>query len=257
MKSEPVMFRKATLEEETPAMRDYLTQCRARLEEQLGHDVLPQELTGPERARRAAELSERARVALRESGPAVWSRYGVGSAQTETVLNALRLLPLVEKVADWWRSSPKAFCVLGGKSGTGKTIAALSLFPEICSRCLLTQSGEEYWSWEHNAHLLPAVELSQQSFFDRTDRGARERAKSYRLLIVDDLGAELNTDIVKQTLLEVLDARMNNARKTLITTNLTGVLLKQRYQGRVLRRLEESGVWLSGDVDGRAHEASA
>ena len=249
-------FRAPSLAEESDKIRPYLQKCRERLVELGQIDNRPPE-TPQERALRAAQRSEAARVALRANGPAALARFGVGIAQADLILNGLERLPLVLKVADWWRTSTKPFCVLGGKSGTGKTIAAMALIPEVCARCITTQSGEEFWSWEAEALVLPALEISQLSLFERTDRSARERAKTRTLLILDDLGAEMNTDMVKQTVLEVLDARMANARKTIITTNLEGKELRARYQGRVLRRLEEGGVWLSGNVDGRRMESPA
>lgn len=254
MKREPVNFRAATLDEEKPAMREYLLQCRRRAQElELISRESPE--SPQERALKAQDRTDRARETLRQTGPLFLTRLGVGIAQADLLFNGLQPLSLVEKAKQWWAKSTKPFLVLGGKSGTGKTMAALSLLPAACAYSMELQSGEEFWGWEPKALVVPAHELSQLSLYEKKDDQRRERLKRIPLLILDDLGAEAATSVSAQTLLEVLDSRMANARKTVITTNLEGEELRKRYQGRVLRRLQEQGEWLSGNVDGREPQA--
>lgn len=78
-----------------------------------------------------------------------------------------------------------------------------------------------------------------------------DRAMAADLLILDDLGAEYmrertnarsEVDWVDEQLYLILDARVNNNRPTLFTTNLTPSDLKKTLSARVHSRLERSQV---------------
>lgn len=78
-----------------------------------------------------------------------------------------------------------------------------------------------------------------------------DRAMAADLLILDDLGAEYmrertnarsEVDWVDEQLYLILDARVNNNRPTLFTTNLTPTDLKKTLSARVHSRLERSQV---------------
>lgn len=78
-----------------------------------------------------------------------------------------------------------------------------------------------------------------------------DRAMAADLLILDDLGAEYmrertnarsEVDWVDEQLYLILDARLNNNRPTLFTTNLTPSDLKKTLSARVHSRLERSQV---------------
>ena len=58
------------------------------------------------------------------------------------------------------------------------------------------------------------------------------------LLILDDLGTEVNTSFVLSALYQLLNTRLMEGKKTIINTNLTPEELKKRYGASVASRLE-------------------
>lgn len=57
------------------------------------------------------------------------------------------------------------------------------------------------------------------------------------LLLIDDLGTELSNQFTVACLYNVLNSRINNARSTIISTNLTQKELRERYDDRITSRL--------------------
>ena len=67
-----------------------------------------------------------------------------------------------------------------------------------------------------------------------------ERIRNYYdcdLLIVDDLGCELSTQFTVSCIYNIINARMNKRRPTIISTNLTQKELRDRYGDRITSRL--------------------
>lgn len=57
------------------------------------------------------------------------------------------------------------------------------------------------------------------------------------LLIIDDLGCELSTQFTVSCIYNIINARMNKRKPTLISTNLTQKELRDRYGDRITSRL--------------------
>lgn len=76
---------------------------------------------------------------------------------------------------------------------------------------------------------------------DRTD--PLEQAKAAPFLILDDLGREKGTESAVATLFELVDARYNEGRLSVVTTNYTPNQLAFRgYEAIVSRLVEDSDV---------------
>jgi DNA replication protein DnaC len=58
-------------------------------------------------------------------------------------------------------------------------------------------------------------------------------------LLIDDIGAEKNSDFVQEFLYTVINKRYENMNRTVLTTNLSLDEFKERYGARILSRIAE------------------
>lgn len=135
-----------------------------------------------------------------------------------------------------WDGDPerRPWIALSGSAGCGKTVAAASL---------VAASGGD---WIRSDDL---VRCFASMFGPPLER--QEEIKTAKLLVIDDVGSELDGARMLPILLELLDTRMS-ARwtRTIVTTNLTVEEIRARYQnGRLMSRLSELVHWaaLTGD----------
>jgi hypothetical protein len=116
--------------------------------------------------------------------------------------------------------------VLVGPTGVGKTVAAAFVVRDFARK----------WDWNGQptgpamppAIWLPARRLTSLSAFDDADAELFRHALKTRLLVLDDVGDEA-TDFAKARLTDLLMQRLDDARRTVITSNLTAERFKARY----------------------------
>lgn len=72
------------------------------------------------------------------------------------------------------------------------------------------------------------------------DRESYESLFECDLLIIDDLGSEIQNTFTISELFHILNTRLINGKKTVISTNLTLIELDQRYTGRIFSRLSSN-----------------
>lgn len=196
-----------------------------------------------------AELRQAEEVRLRNQAedtafwngiPSALRAMGLGEAQISQIGGLELNWPGMPLVAEW-KASGKLFLVLGGPPGTGKTLAAARvLLDEGQERVRCESYDAPQWrtAW---AKFARASDLSRFSYYDKQDQQYLKRLENARWLVLDDLGAESMSDPWRATLLELVDKRMAEGRRTLITTNLDGKAFRERYDARVMRRLTEFG----------------
>ena len=178
---------------------------------------------------------------------------GIGTAQAQLVLGPeFHRFPLVRRVQDWWFKSAAPICILCGESGRGKTVAAVAIMPQACVETILGLFGEGAWfNFRPWALLLSAAEVTTWSLFDKSDKKRHEKAIRRKLLVLDDLGAESKTEQSLQMLLDILDKRLVDGKRTIITTNLGPRELQERYSGRVWRRLLDNAQFIEPEMEDR------
>lgn len=120
---------------------------------------------------------------------------------------------------------PRSLAILG-EAGTGKTwtacaIARALLVEDFTPVTLITVS-------EMLAELRPAV--------GGLDVDMAQFALA-PVLILDDLGMERPTDWVEEQLYRLAHDRSHNGRPTIVTSNLTGQQIRDRYDRRTVERL--------------------
>jgi DNA replication protein DnaC len=115
--------------------------------------------------------------------------------------------------------------VLRGPTGSGKTHLAISM--------LLSHGAGRFIT-------VPDLLLNIRSSFGEDGRSEEEIVNSYTwqpLLILDDLGAEKPTEYSVTTLYIVIDRRVRDMRKTIITTNLEQGQIEATFGARIASRL--------------------
>lgn len=123
--------------------------------------------------------------------------------------------------------------LLSGSPGLGKT---------FLSACIAREVSAKGYSVVYES--APAVfnDFEQRKFRSHTDEGGESRDAVHRylkcdLLILDDLGSEMNTQVVISALYELINTRLVDRLHTVISTNLEPKDLAPRYTPKVASRL--------------------
>lgn len=116
-----------------------------------------------------------------------------------------------------------------GGTGTGKTHLAASITNVLVGREIPVLFAT------FSEHLNKI-----KSQFDTPEDGNYlNEMKSVMMLIVDDLGTEIESDYSRQVLYDVINYRYEHRLPIVITTNLTTRGLQERYEDRIYSRLFE------------------
>jgi len=124
--------------------------------------------------------------------------------------------------------------LLQGGTGLGKT---------YLSACIASAVAGKGYSvcYESASAALEAFEVQKFSYDPKTVETARQRVNRMLesdLLILDDLGTEMTTQMSISALYTLLNTRLNNGKTMVISTNLSFDELRKRYTPQILSRLE-------------------
>ena len=121
-----------------------------------------------------------------------------------------------------------------GGTGLGKTFLSASIARVVAEKgfsvCYDTASS--------------ALEQFETKKFSRDPEAAEnasrtvERMLSCDLMILDDLGTEMNTPMAVSALYTLLNTRLVNGRKTIISTNLSDDEMARRYNQQICSRID-------------------
>lgn len=146
-----------------------------------------------------------------------------------------------EVCARWWETPEIRTLILVGDPGRGKTHAAYAVGSQA------VEDGAWAAAW--------TMVALNDAFRPNNDPAAYEVAQECDLLLLDDLGRERITEWTAERLQGVLDARWANNRRTIVTTNLPGGAVSERYGDPVQDRLIDAA-WVV-QVAGIARRARA
>lgn len=117
--------------------------------------------------------------------------------------------------------------LFSGATGLGKT---------FLSGCIARQVADN----GHSVVYTSASQLFADYEAVRFDRAEPESVRKYELcdlLIIDDLGTEMTTQLTISSLYEIINNRLLAQKTTLISTNLDAADLEARYKGQIASRL--------------------
>ncbi len=103
--------------------------------------------------------------------------------------------------------------LLIGPIGVGKTHLAVAIIRE-----LVTTKGIQCLFCDYR-DLLKQIQGSYASHSDRTELQLLQPLLSAEVLVLDELGALTPTELVRETVTRIINARYNDARTTIVTTN--------------------------------------
>lgn len=140
-----------------------------------------------------------------------------------------RIRDLCEEYANDYPKCYKPNLMLTGEAGLGKTF-------------LLSAIAERIESRGYPAVIISAYKLveimREKHFHMESGDGDFERLMNCPLLLIDDLGCEpMLRNITQEYLFILLNDRIVKKKHTVIATNLTPPMLKERYGERIMSRL--------------------
>ena len=111
--------------------------------------------------------------------------------------------------------------MLFGETGTGKTYLAFCIANELINNLTPVIAIS-------SIGLLNKIKETYKKFGSEGEYEIIRSLKNASLLILDDLGAESNTEWAKEKLYEIIDSRYRDEKPIIITTNLTQNQLKNK-----------------------------
>lgn len=141
--------------------------------------------------------------------------------QMQSVLNGCK------KYADIFPNFDSAGLLFLGGTGLGKTHLSAAIANVVSSRGM----SVVYESAQQLSDTIDAVR------FNRMDISERRKYENCTLLIIDDLGAECILPYTVSAITSIIDQRIVNGKKTIISSNLSLAQIKKIYGERLFSRL--------------------
>ena len=114
-----------------------------------------------------------------------------------------------------------------GETGLGKTHLSLSIAKEVIAK------GYNV-AYDSIINYLNEI---QKEHYGKSDKNTLATITSVDLLILDDLGAEVNNPFNHSTIYNIINTRINRNLPTIISSNLTNNDVSERYDDRVASRI--------------------
>lgn len=154
----------------------------------------------------------------------------------------------------WALGDGLPWLVLAGPEGRGKTHLAIAAAGVCISRGVaVAYQVVPLWLDQLRATQRPALPDEAAPSLERV----RHKAEAYPVVILDDLGADRDTDFAREQLYLVLNERLRERRRTLITTNEPTERFAGRLASRLLDRSVSRAIGCVGDDYRLTHGAAA
>jgi DNA replication protein DnaC len=163
---------------------------------------------------RADRVIERARIPKRYQH-CDFESYSTDVGATPQQINSLKNAKMLTQafVRDYPGAAEKGLLLMG-PSGVGKTHLAVAALRELIRR------GHAGLFCDYR-ELLKEIQASYNPASESTEMAILEPIRTVEILALDDLGASKPSDWVRDIVAIVLNARYNERRTTIITTNYT------------------------------------
>lgn len=133
-----------------------------------------------------------------------------------------------------WIEAPEAWLVLHGPYGAGKSALAIGAAAE-----LLRRSDVQSARFAAVPKLLDTLRATYDRDAPQRERDVMVQLEESGLLVLDDLGAERNTDWATERLFVLLNERHDYHRRTIVTSNLPPDELAAHIGERTMWRIAE------------------
>lgn len=152
-------------------------------------------------------------------------------------------LSVCQAFADSWpeKKADGGSLVLTGGPGTGKTHLACAVANAVMRDHLAV------CKFGTVATVLRFIKDTYRRDSELTEQGAIERLVQPDLLIVDEVGVQIGSEHEKMLMFEVLNARYQECRPTILISNLAADELETFMGQRVMDRYRECGAVLAFD----------
>ncbi len=153
----------------------------------------------------------------------------------------------MEKIMSFAKN-PKGFLVLAGANGTGKTFIAQVIYEMYSTFKLPSYDMDE-------AFFTNQADLNERWLRARSEESSLElcqRLKETKLFVLDDMGTRAPSEAFGEFLYSIIDYRYNfrNTLGTIITTNMTGKIVRERFGDAILSRIA-SGIQIRFEGEDR------
>lgn len=191
---------------------------------------------------RKRQREEAARARWREEEhPKYLEEMGAPARAVRALFDRQRPTKAIGAVNDFLADPSKAFLLLVGYPGSGKTVAACAF---LRSLPFDSEPGGFYAPARgHRGEFITAARLAVMPMFGEENERRWESISRCPNLVLDDLGVEAATDWWRGRLEELIDLRYGgDGFRTVITTNLGADQFKKHYGERIARRIREAGL---------------
>lgn len=140
---------------------------------------------------------------------------------------------VMQRNLDFCRSYAEEFTtescgiLMTGATGLGKTHLSLAIANTVIRKGYNVIYGSA-------PELLRTLE---REYFGKSDSDTMATLTACDLLVLDDLGAEMEKPLYTSFVYELINARVNRALPVIVSSNLSPALIKTRYQDRIWSRL--------------------
>ncbi len=118
--------------------------------------------------------------------------------------------------------------LFSGNPGLGKT---------FLSACIARTVADGGHSVVYETAIKMFADFETAKFSDNNETGRTDKYLQCDLLIIDDLGSEMTTQLSMSSLYTVVNTRMMENRSTIISTNLTRDTLRTKYTPAIASRI--------------------
>lgn len=138
-------------------------------------------------------------------------------------------------VSAWWGAGHQTLVLFSPRPGNGKSHAAYAVGRHAVEHGAVTEG----WSVPD---MLAALRPASREVDHDVD--LMERLMEADLLLLDDLGKEKDTDWTREQMHRLIDGRLREGRRQIVTTNLADEALTARYSESLVDRLVADAVIL-------------
>ena len=179
--------------------------------------------------------------------------HGIPDLFVDASFSTMRDQDKLVEYAQKWATHPHGNLFISGDPGCGKTHLAVSI---LRNRIEAGQSNVFF-------KYIPDLILDLRHTFNTgkethiTERDIVDRYAGYRILVLDDLGAEKSTEYTTQILDTIIDRRIRNGFPTVVTSNLNLSEVEKLISERLSSRLSSGKVWTMRGRDWRRERRTA